>query len=207
MIHPDTALRPVSPEVGLGVFATRPIPRGTIVWVRDDLDIVLSRRRVAALDDARRAQVLEYAFRDQRGDYVLCWDLGRFVNHSFHPTCIATAWDLEVAARDIAPGEQLTDDYGSLNLDEPFDCVPEEHTDRTQALPDDVLRYAGRWDAIALAALADHDRVAQPLAGFVRPAFVPRLRAAVERGVLLDSVLVTHYDRARDAEAHVAVRA
>lgn len=198
MIHPDTELRPVSPEIGLGVFATRPIARGTIVWVQDDLDIVLSPRRVAALDDARRAQVLEYAFRDQRGDYVLCWDLGRFVNHSFHPTCIATAWDLEVAGRDIAAGEQLTDDYGSLNLDEPFHCVPEERTDRTRALPGDVLRYAATWDAIALAALADHDRISQPLAGFVKPAFGPRLRAAVERGVLLDSVRDTYYDPTRD---------
>ncbi len=201
MIHPDTELRPVSPEIGLGVFATRPIPRGTIVWVQDDLDIVLSRQRVAALDDLRRAQVLEYAFRDQRGDYVLCWDLGRFVNHSFHPSCISTAWDLEIAGRDIAPGEQLTDDYGSLNLDAPFDCVPEEDTDRTQALPGDVLRYAERWDAIALAALFEHDRVAQPLAGFVKPEFVSRLRATIERGVLLDSVLSTHYDSTHDAAA------
>jgi hypothetical protein len=194
VIHPDTELRPVSPEIGLGVFATRPIARGTIVWVKDDLDVVLSPQRVAALDDARRATVLEYAFRDQRGDYVLCWDLGRYVNHSFHPTCIATAWDLEVAGRDIAPGEQLTDDYGSLNLDEPFDCVPEEGTDRRQALPGDVLRYADHWDALALAALADYDRVAQPLARYVTPGFVPRLRAAVEGGVLLDSVRATYYD-------------
>jgi hypothetical protein len=199
VIHPDTELRPANPEIGLGVFATRPIPRGTIVWIQDDLDAVLSPQRVAALDDARRATVLEYAFRDQRGDYVLCWDLGRYVNHSFHPTCLTTMWDLEIATRDIAVGEELTDDYGTLNLDEPFDCVPEEDTDRTQALPDDLLRLAGHWDALALAALADYDRVAQPLARHVGAAFLPRLRAAVEGGVLLDSVRGLYYDRTQTA--------
>ena len=38
MIHTDTELRFVSPEMGFGVFATKLIPRGTLTWVRDDLD-------------------------------------------------------------------------------------------------------------------------------------------------------------------------
>lgn len=142
VIHPDTELRFVSDEIGMGVFASAPIPKGTI--------------------------------------------------------CIATAWDLEVAGRDIAPGEQLTDDYGVLNLDEPFDCVPEHGTDRTRALPDDLLRHADEWDALALAALADFDNVAQPLAELVAPRFKDRLRFAVETGVLLDSVRETYFDRVTD---------
>ena len=35
MIHSDTELRPVNAVVGLGVFATRRLPRGTVTWVRD----------------------------------------------------------------------------------------------------------------------------------------------------------------------------
>ena len=36
MIHPDTELRTVGPH-GLGVVATRPVPRGTITWARGSL--------------------------------------------------------------------------------------------------------------------------------------------------------------------------
>ena len=32
MIHPDTELRFISPEIGFGVFATKLIPQGTITW-------------------------------------------------------------------------------------------------------------------------------------------------------------------------------
>lgn len=35
MIHPDTELRFINPEIGYGVFATQFIPRGTITWVRE----------------------------------------------------------------------------------------------------------------------------------------------------------------------------
>ena len=191
MVHPDTELRFVSDVVGVGLFATRPIPLGTIVWVQDDLDVVLEAERVAALDPQRRAYVDTYAYRDQLGRYVLCWDHGRFVNHSFHANCMGTAWQLEVAIRDIAIGEELTDDYGTLNLDEPFDAVPEAGTDRERALPDDVLRYADRWDESVVAALRHHDDVDQPLAHLVRPEFHDRLRVAVEHGVLLDSISTT----------------
>ena len=31
------------------------------------------------------------------------------VNHSFKSTCMSTAYDFEIAIRDIYPGEQLTD--------------------------------------------------------------------------------------------------
>ena len=41
MIHPDTELRFINREIGFGVVATRLIRRGTIIWVRDELDQVL----------------------------------------------------------------------------------------------------------------------------------------------------------------------
>jgi hypothetical protein len=187
MIHPDTELRYIGPAIGVGVFATQLIPKGTIVWALDDL--------VEQLDELRRALVVKYGYRDQLGRYVLCWDDGRFVNHSFHANCLGTAWDLEIAVRDILPGDELTDDYGTLNLDEPFDCLPEPDTERTQALPDDLLDYADDWDRQVLEAFREYDSVPQPLAGLIRPEFRDRIRAAAERGVLLDSIAAIHYDR------------
>jgi len=32
MIHPDTELRLSNPRIGLGVFATHFIPKGTLTW-------------------------------------------------------------------------------------------------------------------------------------------------------------------------------
>ena len=43
MIHPHTEPRHTGTDVGLGVFATALIPRGTIVYVMDSLEIVLPR--------------------------------------------------------------------------------------------------------------------------------------------------------------------
>src|SRR5580704_17640144 len=176
MLHPATELRFIDDEIGFGVFASEPIPKGTVVWVLDDLDQVLEPEFVRSLDDVRRAMVLKYSYRNQHGRYVYCWDLARFVNHSFHPTMIPTAYDLEIAGRDIHPGEQLTDDYGALNLEEPCDCRPEAGTDRTQLYPEDIFRYADHWDAQALAALREFDHVVQPLAGLIDERFSVPLR-------------------------------
>jgi hypothetical protein len=41
MMHPNSEVRFVNEQVGLGVFATSFIPTGTIVYVDDPLDIVL----------------------------------------------------------------------------------------------------------------------------------------------------------------------
>ena len=50
MIHPDTELRFANPQIGLGVFATRfLIPKGTITWVRDQLDQALPPAAIAQL--------------------------------------------------------------------------------------------------------------------------------------------------------------
>lgn len=49
MIHPDAVLTSISPDVGLGLVAIRPIPKGTLIWVRDALDRILAPQVVASL--------------------------------------------------------------------------------------------------------------------------------------------------------------
>jgi uncharacterized protein len=195
MMHPDTELRYINDKIGYGVFATKLIPKGTIVWVLDDLDQILEPSYVESLDPLRKQDVLKYSFRNQHGQYILCWDKARFVNHSFHANCVGTAYDLELAARDIQPGEQLTDDYGTLNLDEPFDCLPEAGTDRVRVMPDDLLRYHAYWDALASEALRQFTRVPQPLGHLVRPQHLAKLQAVVEQRKPLDSIVTIYFDR------------
>ncbi|WP_407653467.1 SET domain-containing protein [Brevibacillus ruminantium] len=200
MMHPDTELRFMNEEIGYGVFATKLIPKGTIVWVLDDLDQVLEPEYVAALDELRKRDVIKYSFRNQHGQYILCWDKARFVNHSFHANCVGTMYDMELAARDILPGEQLTDDYGTLNLDEPFACMPEEGTDRRCVLPDDLLRYYQQWDQMAGEAFAALLHVPQPLLPLIRPVHRERVRAVAENQTLLDSIRHLYFNRSSEPE-------
>ena len=41
MLHPDTTLAWIDDTIGVGVIATKPIPKGTITWARDALDLTL----------------------------------------------------------------------------------------------------------------------------------------------------------------------
>lgn len=51
-------------------------------------------------------------------------------------------YDFELAVHDIQPGEELTDDYGTLNIEESFDCYCMQAGCRGTIFPDDLLRYA-----------------------------------------------------------------
>ncbi len=169
MIHPHTELRFVNPRVGLGVVATKRIPKGTVVWVLDPLDQVLSPDRCAALDPQLRTQLDRYSHTDARGNLVLCWDHGRFVNHSCEATCLGPdGSNFKIAVRDIEAGEQLTDDYRALGLaaEDAFDCVcgAPSCVGRVAPAPPAVRR---RWDAAVGAALASFSKVPQPLASWL----------------------------------------
>lgn len=168
MIHPDTELRFVGPDIGYGVFATRPIPRGTITWVRDEFDQTFSPERVRAIAGPLRDVVERYCYVDGLGDHVLCWDLARYMNHACEATCMSPGYGFEVAVRDIAAGEELTDDYGTLNIDAPFECRCGSPVCRRQIRPDDVLRHGDRWDELIAAAFARLPHVPQRLLPLVR---------------------------------------
>lgn len=171
MMHPDTVVKTVDDAVGVGVFATRRIPRGTITWVRDPMDIVLPDPEVAQLDPLRRAIIDRYAWRETDVGWILCWDHARYVNHSCDANCIGLGVDYEIALRDIEPGEQLTDDYRSLGVfEDPFDCLcgTRHCPGHVRPGPDPELaaRWTRRWDRARPAM----DTVEQPLRAWVRPA-------------------------------------
>jgi hypothetical protein len=168
MVHPHTELRFVNPLIGWGVFATRAIPKGTIVWALDALDQQFTPAQVAALPPHARRQLEIYSYVDGRGRNILCWDHGRFFNHSCAANCLSVGYDFELAIRDIAAGEELTDDYGTLNPGEPFPCGCASPDCRGHVRPDDMTRFADRWDAAAREAFFLIRSVPQPLWEIVR---------------------------------------
>lgn len=195
MIHPHTELRYINKQMGFGVFATRFIPKGTITWALDELDQILEPNYLDTVDKYKGEIIKKYAYRNQDGKFVLCWDLGRYVNHSFHANCMGTAYEFEIAIRDIYPGEQLTDDYGTLNVDEPFECISEEGTERRIVYPDDLLTYYEEWDQQVLSALNHFFEVEQQLFHLLRPEFVGKVKGAAKDQSLRDSIQTIYYDR------------
>lgn len=162
MIHPDSELRFVNATIGYGLFATSLIPHGTVTWVRDDLDQIVDPAAHVALAPMLAALLHKYSYLEPRGR-VLCWDHGRFVNHSCDPNCRSTGFDFEIAVRDIQPGDEITDDYGSLNVDYEFDCRCGSPRCRSTIRASDITRFADDWDRDAAAAFARAGSLAQPL--------------------------------------------
>jgi hypothetical protein len=163
MIHPHSELRFVGAEVGWGVFATRFIPKGTIVWVLDPLDQIVAPVAASHLPAALRRQLDIYSYQNGRGHRILCWDHARFVNHSCRPTSLAPGFDFEIAVRDIEPGEQITDDYGALNIESEFACACGYARCRGIIGPADFERFSDHWDELISLVFPLIGAVEQPL--------------------------------------------
>jgi hypothetical protein len=169
MMIPGLELRFISAAIGYGVCTTRPIPRGTIVWVLDPLDQRVPEAEYVALPALLQAEVERYAYVEAGGDRILCWDLGRYMNHSCAPTGRNVGGLFEVATSDIPAGGELTTDYAALNIALPSGCACGSRLCRsTIALPDNHLAsYQRAWDREAAAALTLASSVEQPLAALL----------------------------------------
>ena len=192
MIHPWTELRFISPEVGYGVVATEYIPKGTITWALDRLDREFSLTQLKAFDTPYREIIEKYSYRNNKGRYVLCWDIGRFVNHSFRSNCLSTAYDFELAIRDIKAGEELTDDYGYLNVTEPFRGI-DEGTKRKFVYPNDLPKYHKIWDKKIASAFSLIKGVDQPLSPFLSQSTWRKCSRILETKIELDSILENYF--------------
>ncbi len=159
MIHPDVAHVEISPAVGSGLVATKTIPRGTIVWCRDALDTVLDDTALARLPQALARAVRLWGYRDPDARWVLCWDAGRYMNHSCEPNVRGVGPNLQIAVRDISVGDEITCDYAECNLLEPFACACGSTRCRGQA----DSRIDPDWDRQVQEALAQALSVSQPL--------------------------------------------
>ena len=99
---------------GLGLFAAKPIKAGEMVWRFDRrCEVTFTSEELSQLSPMFRSFVLVYSFFDKpRNVLVLSIDNARFFNHSTLPNVEAkTGRDFDVALRDIAADEELTEDY------------------------------------------------------------------------------------------------
>ena len=120
MLHPDIVIRQSEIE-GVGLVAIRLIPKGTIVWTLDENEPHYSLEEYLKLPP--ETQKYAYQFDDA---YILCTDNSQYMNHSCDPNIAAINDDVMVAARDILPGDEITYDYATTEINEalhpPWEC-------------------------------------------------------------------------------------
>lgn len=169
MIHPHTELRFVNDRIGYGVFATQPIPMGTIVWTLCAFDRLMSSAEYSSLSESYRDILSVFAYVDSSDRMVLCWDHGRRVNHSCDPSMLIVGQDHEIAVRDLVPGDELTCDYGTFTMLMPsFACHCGAANCRGKVSASDRLMSAQRYDTLRATALQNITRVPQPLVPYMR---------------------------------------
>ncbi len=163
MIHPNTILRFINDDIGYGVFATTPIPKGTIVYVKDELDIEIPKRKFIELDKAHQQAVAKYSYIDQRGVRIVSWDHAKYVNHRCDCNTMTSGYGFELAIRDIAQDEEITDEYGLFNFTAPIQVNCGCANCRKTVLPTDIDNFFQTWDSLVLDALRHVPEVSQPL--------------------------------------------
>ena len=109
----------VSEIHGIGLFAAEFIPKGTMTWkFLEGFDLRLPKSILAELSTPAKEQFLKYSYLDSGSMlYELCSDDARFFNHSDTPNTGSISDIIDVALRDIQPGEELTCDYRTFDAD------------------------------------------------------------------------------------------
>jgi hypothetical protein len=163
MIHPSTELRHIDAELGYGVFATSPLPKGTITYVWDPLEVEVFADDPRLQVPALREPIERYSYIDSRGARIVSWDHAKYVNHCCQCNTMSTAYGFEIAVRDIEAGEQITDEYGMFNLREPMKLRCSTGPCRGEVQAADLDRLCLVWDEQIKAALRVVELVEQPL--------------------------------------------
>lgn len=169
MIHPGTTLKGVSDTIGVGIFATSFIPKGTLVYVQDALEIELSPGEFDALQQPLKSMAEKYSFIDSRGHRILSWDTAKYVNHSCDPNTMSAGYGFEIALRHIEPGEEITDEYGLFNLKHDIECLCGSENCRKVIRSTDIDAYYDAWDERIKGALELIRSVDQPLMELMAP--------------------------------------
>lgn len=188
MILPGTRLKEVSDSIGVGIFAGIDIPKGTLVYVRDVLEIELSPMRFASLEEPLRSVAEKYSFIDAHGYYILSWDTAKYVNHSCEPNTISTGYGFEIAIRDISAGEEITDEYGLFNLQQDIKCLCGSDNCRGVIRASDIDEYHEKWDSWVQDSLKRMRAVDQPLMGLMDPEQMRALDRYLDTGLGFRSV-------------------
>ena len=177
MIHPHTELRLVNETIGLGVFATTFIPKGTIVYVIDPLELMVTPQQYAQYPELLKKVVDKYSYIEANRNRIVSWDSAKYVNHCCDGKSMSCGYGFELAIRDIQAGEEITDEYGMFNMDCEMDLHCTSKNCRKKLKRDDLDLYHADWDQKVRSALQLLFKVEQPLLPLVDNDTLQQLQA------------------------------
>jgi hypothetical protein len=170
MIHPNTELKFISEAIGYGVFATTFLPKGSIVYVKDSLELCISPTDYLMHPSEMQLMIDKYSYKDENGNRIVSWDFAKYVNHCCNFNTISTGYGFEIAIRNIQAGEQITDEYSIFNLDHPIEVNCGLPNCRKIVCPEDFDQQYEKWDKLIKATLKNLFQVEQPLISLLDPA-------------------------------------
>lgn len=109
---------------GIGLFADQDLPKGTLVYTASLLlDVNITEEQFGTLSEQEKQEVKWWGFFDEPSQkWHVDFDVSRFVNHSYDATLTQDSGHQEaylVTTRDVAAGEELTQNY--LEFESPED--------------------------------------------------------------------------------------
>lgn len=167
MIHPNTELKFINETIGYGVFATANLPEGSIVYVKDSLELSISPTDYLMHSSEMQRVIDKYSYKDEYGCRIVSWDFAKYVNHCCDFNTISTGYGFEIAIREIKTGEQITDEYSLFNLDHPMEVDCGSPSCRRIVRPEDFDKFYQQWDELIKVSMKKLFKVEQPLIGFL----------------------------------------
>lgn len=202
MIHPDIELRYINDAIGYGVFAKKFIPEGTITYIKDSLEIEVAPEDFQKHPPVMQQAIDKYSYIDERGYRIVSWDIAKYVNHCCQCNTMTTGYGFEFAIRDIAAGEQITDEYGLFNLEREMPVYCGNSNCRKMLRPDDFDRLYPKWDEQIKNSMRKFRQVAQPLLPMMDPQTYQQLNAYFEDERSYTSVYTLKYSGNQQAALH-----
>ena len=107
-----------SPIQGIGVFAAMDVQKGSTIWIFDPrVDLIVRPAEMRGAPQHVIDDLDKFAWVNDDGDWVIGIDNDKYTNHSDNPN-VGPYRELDtmtVALRDIATGEELTEDYSQFS--------------------------------------------------------------------------------------------
>ncbi len=195
MIHPSTEIKKVNEIVGYGLFASEFIPEGTIVYVKDSLELEITQTEFENLATVLKESIDKYSYIDEKGSRIVSWDLGKYVNHCCNCNTISTGYGFEIAIRDIQKGEQITDEYGIFNVPHeiPLNCSFSDC--RGKVCEADFDNNYQKWDEKIKKSIFKIFSVSQPLFSIIEQDVQQELKSLMQNPIEYKSVHVLKYNK------------
>ena len=123
MLHPAIRVRDEKTIEGRGLVATALIKTGEVVSRLEPDQPTIPISDVLAMSEEEQDEILHYCYQ-HNATHVVCEDGDeKYMNHSCDPNTWWLDDDTMIARWDIQPGEEVTYDYATTEVDVPFEMT------------------------------------------------------------------------------------